>query len=340
MKVTNEKWTVKRIGQMATRINPKTQYQRGAVWKPSAQQLLIDSILCHFDIPKVYLHDMRGVGIHDYDVTDGQQRLNAIWAFLKDALPLGDVSYHPNPSWKGKRYSELPKQLRDQVDDFEFVVAVITNATSDEVRELFSRLQRGVRLSPAELRNSIPSQMGDAVRAIAENHAFFTDDACPFSNERFKHHDLCAYAFALELYKGQKDMKAPTLKRMFEEYASQLPASIPRKVNQILTYFHDVHNTHPKCIRTKWGFIDLYWLASEQWDRLPASEKFGTTYVRFEARRRKYSAEPKELLLPEGGGSVPQKDQRLFDYITAFQASGGTAENVRQRHKVLKKELV
>ena len=40
-----------------------------------SMQLLIDSVLCRFDIPKIYLHDMRGIGQHDYDVTDGQQRL-------------------------------------------------------------------------------------------------------------------------------------------------------------------------------------------------------------------------------------------------------------------------
>jgi len=123
MKVRNDAWSVKRIEQMQQKINPKPQYQRGQVWKLQSRQLLIDSILCHFDIPKIYLHDMRGVGQYDYDVTDGQQRLRAIWSFLADEFRLSDTSYQTNASWRGSLFSELTAKHQKEIRQFKLIVA-------------------------------------------------------------------------------------------------------------------------------------------------------------------------------------------------------------------------
>jgi len=339
MKVRGTAWTVKKIAQMEPRINPKPQYQRGEVWKLPAQQLLIDSILCGFDIPKIYLHDMRGVGLHDYDVTDGQQRLRAIWGFLQDRFRLADTSYQPTAPWRTRLFSELPAKLRRQIHRFKLVFAVISNASNDEVRELFSRLQRGSRLTPPELRNSIPSQLGDAIRSIADNHAFFSHPECPFTGERFQYHDLCAHAFAIELDGGTSDLKAPTLKAMIERFKDHVPAKEAKKVSQVLDYIHQMQVAYPRCIRTKWGFVDVFWLVSERRAALPAADVLARKYVQFEGRRRQHTAKPELLLHTRGSASAPPRNRRLYEYIVAFKTSGGLADNVRRRHAVLVKEL-
>ena len=61
-------------------IDESPPYQRqGAIWSTEKRQLFVDSILNNFDVPKIYLHDLRG---HDpvvkFAVIDGKQRLDAI----------------------------------------------------------------------------------------------------------------------------------------------------------------------------------------------------------------------------------------------------------------------
>ncbi len=338
MKVRNVTWTVKKIQQMLPKINPKPQYQRGEVWKLASKQLLIDSILCHFDIPKIYLHDMRGVGHYDYDVTDGQQRLRAIWDFLQDGFRLSDKSYESNAKWRGSLFSELVARHRNQIRRFKLVVAIISDSSNDEVRELFSRLQRGSRLTPPELRNSIPSQLGDVIRSMGDNHAFFTDPDCPFKAERFHHHDLCALAFAIELFQGKRDLKAPDLREMYTSFSGNVPQAAANKVGKVLTFMHEMQKTQPKSIRTKWGFIDLYWFISERFPDLPKSSGLARKYAQFELRRHQHTAKP-EVLLTGKSQKVPARDRRLYDYIVAFKTSGGTAKNVRRRHRVFLEEF-
>ncbi|MEP5219215.1 MAG: DUF262 domain-containing protein, partial [Lentilitoribacter sp.] len=69
------------------RINPEYQRQ-GSVWTLEKKQLLIDSILNDYDLPKIYFHELEGSEIksagYRFSVIDGRQRLETIWAFLDD----------------------------------------------------------------------------------------------------------------------------------------------------------------------------------------------------------------------------------------------------------------
>ena len=89
------------------RINPKPQYQRTPVWNETKKQLLIDSVLRGYDLPKFYLRSSDPP--YDHEVVDGQQRLYAIWDFRDDQYALGDKS-KTIPDFgdlSGKKWSEL-----------------------------------------------------------------------------------------------------------------------------------------------------------------------------------------------------------------------------------------
>ena len=55
MKTTSNQLPIYSIRQRKGKIDPKPAYQRGAVWSLEKKQLLIDSLLRGYDIPKFYL---------------------------------------------------------------------------------------------------------------------------------------------------------------------------------------------------------------------------------------------------------------------------------------------
>jgi len=55
----------------------------------------------------------------------------------------------------GKTCTELPIKLKKAFDKFILTIAAIEDATGDEVRTLFGRLQLGESLKPSERRNAI-----------------------------------------------------------------------------------------------------------------------------------------------------------------------------------------
>ena len=78
-------WPLFTLSKKRKRIDTNPDYQRPAVWTKAQKQLLIDSILRDFDVPKIYLHEKNN---DTYDVIDGQQRIRAIWSFYDDEFAL------------------------------------------------------------------------------------------------------------------------------------------------------------------------------------------------------------------------------------------------------------
>src|SRR5438094_354727 len=91
-------------------FNQSPPYQReSAVWSEEKQQLFLDSLLNLFDVPKLYLHDLRNKpGKFDYAIIDGKQRLSTIWRFFDGDLALStDFKILNVP--KGVTERELPR---------------------------------------------------------------------------------------------------------------------------------------------------------------------------------------------------------------------------------------
>lgn len=333
MNVTNETWTVNDFVDHAARIEAQPVYQRGAVWNDGKQRLLIDSLLRKLDVPKLYLHALPGNAMYDYQIIDGQQRLNSIWAFASGQLTLHLEDDYVDAPWYDKTYAQLAQQDRRRFSAFELIVAVVRDASDDDVRELFARLQMGDRLNPAELRNSIRSAVGTEIRNMAENHRFFRN--CHFPESRYKHHDLAAHTFALCISGHQRDLKAPDLRQMYIDHADTVSATLPRRVAKILNTLDELQKKCPGWLDRKWSYVDLcLLLAQTPPTQLPPLKTLTDRYVAFEKKRRTHAGHPDVLL------SGSKKDKPLYDYIRAFQLGGGIAENVKKRNGVLRSRLI
>lgn len=128
-------------------------FQRGAVWSPSAKVFLIDTILNDLPMPQIYfrtkLNAQSQMAVRE--VVDGQQRLRAILEFASGNLKLSSKS----PNFKGKTYRDLPVEDQEQFLAYRIPVVQLLNADDAEVLEVFARLNSySVKVTPAELRHA------------------------------------------------------------------------------------------------------------------------------------------------------------------------------------------
>lgn len=194
---------VKTVGELLAwktnhMLTANPEYQRGAVWDVSQKKKLVDSVFRGYPIPLIYLHhisrDIGGARRDDFEVIDGQQRINALHGFHEGAFklfdPATDASQAKFPSfivttpceWGGKSFDELPDHLRRQFVDTELSVVFISTDEPNEARDLFIRLQAGMPLNSQEKRDAWPGGFTEFILKLAgkpeitryPGHAFFT----------------------------------------------------------------------------------------------------------------------------------------------------------------------
>jgi hypothetical protein len=136
------------------RIDLDADYQREKVWSRENQELLIDSIIQNIDIPKIYLAAVTDNENFDFECIDGKQRMATLLNFFKPDQS-GDSPLIVRVAGERYTYKRLRKdlpQLAEKIEKYALTF-VIYPQIDDEVflREIFRRLQLGVRLNSGEL---------------------------------------------------------------------------------------------------------------------------------------------------------------------------------------------
>jgi hypothetical protein len=348
MKVEQRLWTIEKLIGMREEINLNPAWQRGPAWAPARRVLLIDSILRNMDVPKIYLRKLSAGGLFTYEAVDGQQRLRAIWDFWEpavdgdrskgyalsspDALPAIDGA-----DIAGLNFADLPDGLPDRFLKFKIGVAEIVESTQDEITALFARLQMGMPLNPAELRNADLGPMRHTIQLMAASHEFFA--ATKIGNTRNKHFDFASYAFAIAASLGSRDMKAKDLaqlQRQFNGKSVDELTALSARVGDALNILAEVDTDAKIRIERKWIFVDLLLLIIQKRDKGLAIDisRFTRAYDRFEERRRAHTSNPAYLLRERRKDKQPH-DSVLYNYISAFKAEGSKSESIIARNKAI-----
>ncbi|PBC61283.1 hypothetical protein BKI49_25150 [Streptomyces sp. Tue6028] len=188
------------IHQQRPQIEMDPVYQRqGGIWSVEKQQLLIDSLINGFDVPKIYFHEFAARRTVDgkrlrYAIIDGKQRLQAIWEFIDNKFPLADdFKYFEDPDVdvRNLTYSQLAEKNPEIAAYFNATTLDIIAIRTDDleiIEEMFSRLNEAIPLNAAEKRNALGGPVPPAIRALAE-HPFFKE-RLTFGNTRYRHWDL------------------------------------------------------------------------------------------------------------------------------------------------------
>ena len=202
-------FTVAKALAWRSAIDDRPPYQReSAIWSLDKQQLFIDSLVNGYDVPKIYLHDLRGKRpTKVYAIVDGKQRLTAIWDFLGDSFPLApdfrverrnmpDLPPDALAPRAGQRFSEFDCHWTEVLRQTFLSVVLIRHATVDDIEDLFSRLNNGEPLNAAEKRNAMGGDMAKLIRTVARR-PFFTA-RLHFTNARHHHYELATRLLLVE----------------------------------------------------------------------------------------------------------------------------------------------
>lgn len=151
----------------------RPDFQRRHRWSNAKKSRLIESFIMNVPIPPVFLYEDT---FSHYEVMDGLQRLTSIDSFYRDQFALEGLE-----EWaelNGRKYSNLPEQIRKGVDRRYLSSVVLLQETAKEAKEaerlkqlVFERINSGgVKLEPQETRNAIfPGRLNDLCITLSRN---------------------------------------------------------------------------------------------------------------------------------------------------------------------------
>ena len=276
--------------------------QRDAVWVLSQKQLLIDSLFRDYDIPKIYLRDVERNGQIQYEVIDGQQRLNAIIGFYNDEFAMPNDSDDAfGEKIAKKKWSELSSNTQIEFNNIALDVVHLVGYTDEETDEMFLRLQNGTPLKAAEKRRAIPGTMRDVVRELSEHDVF--RDLCDFDNLHYAYEDVSAKALKQIIEGGPASISAQQLAKMFKDNPSikisdKAPADTIKAFNFIKTAF--AHTANPRL--KKYAIMDLAAITCgmlKAYNLRSNATEFAQAYLSFDTERLEDKEKPEEEQSPK-----------------------------------------
>ena len=259
MKIYPKRLPLYTLCQMKNNIEVRPAFQRELVWKKQTKQLLIDTILRGYDVPKFYWEETHK---DQFAVIDGQQRVTTIWDFKEDKFPLSkDAEKIDEEEIKGKKFSELSLSLKQKFDSANIDIVIISEPESqDEIRDMFLRLQQGVTLKAQERRNAMPGKMRDFIENLSNHNIFEKVD---YKNIRFTYQQTAAQITLLEITGGPTDVKSTMLDRMYLQYKDfDNNSTTAKKIYKILDFMNKIFKEKTPGLKNYY-IISFYTMFSE-----------------------------------------------------------------------------
>ena len=156
------------------RIDLDADYQREKIWSRTNQEELLDSIIKNIDIPKIYLARVTDGENFEYECIDGKQRMTTLLSFFKPETNENPLTVTiAGEKYTYKRLKRDLTNLAQKVENFELTFVIYPKLDDEFLREIFRRLQLGVRLNSGELLKTHTGTIRDFIYKEMGNNAPF-----------------------------------------------------------------------------------------------------------------------------------------------------------------------
>jgi Protein of unknown function DUF262 len=220
------------------------RFQRREVWSPKAQSYLIDTIIKDLPIPLIFIR--QSIDANDKksvrEVVDGQQRIRAILKYIEDTFILSRTH---NKELGGKRFSQLPEEIQNQILAYELPIALLSGVSDADVLRIFSRINSyTLTLNAQEKINAeffgtfkrVVYEIGVTHLEFWRSNNILTDKAITRMAEAELASELVV-AMIADLQEGKK-----TLKSFYKKYDEEFPDErrIVKEFESIINLIGDI----------------------------------------------------------------------------------------------------
>lgn len=309
-------------------------YQRlGRLWKKRQKQLLIDSIINDFDLPKFYFQFMppqTGDKLYSYAIIDGKQRIETILDFIDGQFPLAE-SFHFFDSSLAEDYDNIAGKYFEEIEEiapaitarfwqYGLTIVLMDTTDPDIVNEMFIRLNSGIQVNTAEKRNAIGGELSRSIHQICTESPFFRE-TINANSPRFQHHDLAIKLLMLQA--GITDLS----KSSVDDYVMsnrELSISCQRCIGLLISKLEDLSYlfmVKDPLLKKKNIIISLYSVI----DQIPQSSV--RDFLEFFERKRKEASEASKNNLP--------CDPALVEFNRLLQQGADKHRSIELRRSIM-----
>lgn len=313
----------------------KPPYQRKPVWSPDQKAYLIDTIIKGYLIPEIYIHretDPNGKTI--FNIVDGQQRIRSILEFLNNSFSLMEEY---TPQFADFNFDDLPSPQKTLIWDYTLFAREITNASEEDVRNLFKRMNKNVvALNPQELRHATYSgTFIKTMEEIAEDEFWAVNKiVTPTEIRRMKDVQFISDLFISMLH-GIQD-KTKEMDDHYEYYEENGFKDKFKNYNTFHGIVYSISKLFPNLRDTRWknksDFYSLFMVINEIGsDNIVTSKKIKDIRKNLEG----FSLKITEATKKENKSKKYPKE--VSDYVNAVTKSTTDKDRRTLRHGIIKK---
>jgi Protein of unknown function DUF262 len=309
-------------------------FQRNPVWTDSQKAFLMDTVIKGMPIPEIYMQEIVDEdGAERHVVIDGQQRMRACLEFLEGEFALSSTK---TPEFADLVFEELPAEVRKEIFAYTFLVRVLPDMPREEIRAIFTRLNRNVvALNAQELRHA--TYWGPFLRQMEDlaEDEFWSRSGVFSANDVRRMLDVeFVSELAVGILHGLQNKKS-SLEHWYEIYEAEYEerARVSRTFKSVL---NELDVLLPSLSNTRWSkksdFYSLFLVLADKHDDLP----LGKSARQAAHRKLMKLAEDVDLFLSDPEAKVSKSSKA---YAAAVERAATDLANRRSRAVILEATL-
>lgn len=316
-------------------LHLKPPYQRKPVWREEQKAYLMDTIIRGYFIPEIFIHretDRHGKSI--YNVVDGQQRIRSILEFIFGEFHLSEEY---SPEYPNYYFDDLPDDIKIHIWNYTLFVREITEATEDEVRSVFRRMNKNVvSLNAQELRHATYS--GEFIKLMEEiaEDEYWAENKIVSAKEIRRMTDVQYISdLFISMLNGIQD-KTKEMDHYYSFYEKKFENKV-EQYNKFIIIKKFIAELYPDIKLTRWkNKSDYYTLFNVVNELYPNIRKLELKQKRIILFLDKFAKSLSDASLPN---TKKKFDRSVTDYLKAVTKSTTDKDRRLIRHKIILKGI-